>query len=199
MRYGLLCVLALQLCGAGLLPAQEPPANDSTPPNAQGQTSPATPSNASGADKNGSDKTSAPVAPKPPDKKDQVLAPTGTVINLFATTNSVSLNVPVDIVATAIENGADVGTGSGATTKGAGTPVQTRTGPRPIEALRVGDLVLAQDTTTGALGFRPVLFTHHNPPSKTQAPLDFVSATRVSTSRMIGSSTSGGGGSPSGW
>ncbi|HWE35775.1 MAG TPA: polymorphic toxin-type HINT domain-containing protein [Isosphaeraceae bacterium] len=50
---------------------------------------------------------------------------------------------------------------------GAGTLVRTRTGPRPIEEIRVGDLVLAQDTTTGALSFRPVLFTHHNPPSKT--------------------------------
>ena len=33
---------------------------------------------------------------------------------------------------------------------GAGTPVRTLTGPRPIESIRVGDRVLAQDTTTGA-------------------------------------------------
>ena len=57
-----------------------------------------------------------------------LLAPTGTVINLFAGSNSVSLNSEVDITATAIENGADVGTGTGSTTRsGAGTPVQNGT------------------------------------------------------------------------
>jgi hypothetical protein len=57
-----------------------------------------------------------------------LLAPTGTVINLFATANSVSLNSQVNIVATAIENGVDVGSGSGSTgTAGAGTPVQNGT------------------------------------------------------------------------
>src|SRR5512140_2970256 len=58
-----------------------------------------------------------------------LLAPTGTVINMFATSNSVSLNSSVDIVATAIENGRDVGSGSGTTTAsaGAGTPVQNGT------------------------------------------------------------------------
>lgn len=49
----------------------------------------------------------------------------------------------------------------------AGTPVRTLDGPRPIEAIRVGDQVLAQDTSTGALGFHPVVFVHHNPPGKT--------------------------------
>ena len=39
----------------------------------------------------------------------------------------------------------------------AGTPVRTRTGPRPIESLEVGDHVLSQDTATGALQFKPVL------------------------------------------
>lgn len=60
-----------------------------------------------------------------------LLAPTGTVINLFAGTNSVSLNSQVQITATAIENGVDVGTGTGAGTgtsrAGAGTPVQNGT------------------------------------------------------------------------
>ena len=59
-----------------------------------------------------------------------LLAPTGTVINLFATSNTVSLNTQVDIIATAIENGTDVGSGTGATTTssaGAGTPVQNGT------------------------------------------------------------------------
>ena len=57
-----------------------------------------------------------------------LLAPTGTVINLFATANTVSLNSEVSIVATAIENGVDVGSGSGSTgTAGAGTAVQNGT------------------------------------------------------------------------
>jgi hypothetical protein len=56
-------------------------------------------------------------------------APTGTVINLFAAANSVSLNSSVDVIATAIENGRDTGTSTGTTssTAGAGTPVQNGT------------------------------------------------------------------------
>ena len=49
----------------------------------------------------------------------------------------------------------------------AGTPVRTLEGLRPIEAVQVGDQVLSQDATTGALGFQPVVFVHHNPPGKT--------------------------------
>jgi len=50
---------------------------------------------------------------------------------------------------------------------GAGTMVQTLSGPRAIETLAVGDLVLTQSTATGALGYQPILVTHHNPPSGT--------------------------------
>ena len=50
---------------------------------------------------------------------------------------------------------------------GAGTPVRTADGSRPIEALRVGDRVLAQDTRTGGLSFRPVLGIFHNRPAPT--------------------------------
>jgi Pretoxin HINT domain len=50
---------------------------------------------------------------------------------------------------------------------GAGTPVQTIAGPRAIESLRVGDRVLTQDTSSGSLGYRPILVVHHNPPSAT--------------------------------
>lgn len=50
---------------------------------------------------------------------------------------------------------------------GAGTLVRSLSGSRPIEDLCVGDLVLTQDTKTGALSYRPVLVVHHNPPSKT--------------------------------
>ncbi len=56
---------------------------------------------------------------------------------------------------------------SGISCFGAGTAVQTLTGPQPIETLKVGDLVLSQSTSTGALGYQPILVTHHNPPSST--------------------------------
>jgi hypothetical protein len=49
----------------------------------------------------------------------------------------------------------------------AGTPVHTRDGHKPIETVLVGDQVLAQDVTTGSLGFHPVTVVHHNAPSKT--------------------------------
>ncbi len=50
---------------------------------------------------------------------------------------------------------------------GAGTTVRTLDGPRPVEAIRVGDRLLTQDTTTGALAFRPAVAIYHNPPSAT--------------------------------
>ncbi len=43
---------------------------------------------------------------------------------------------------------------------GAHTPVWTNDGIKPIEVIRAGDLVLAQDTTSGALSFAPVLMIH---------------------------------------
>ena len=49
----------------------------------------------------------------------------------------------------------------------AGTPVRTPEGRKPIEEVRVGDLVLSQDVTTGALGFQPVLAVHHDAPDPT--------------------------------
>ena len=50
---------------------------------------------------------------------------------------------------------------------GAGTMVHTLEGPRPIESIRSGDRVLAQDTKTGSLGFRPVMAIFHNKPAPT--------------------------------
>ncbi len=50
---------------------------------------------------------------------------------------------------------------------GAGTPVHTRDGLKPIESIQVGDLVLSQHPRTGALSFEPVMALHHNPPSRT--------------------------------
>ena len=50
---------------------------------------------------------------------------------------------------------------------GAGTLVRTLTALKPIEDLIVGEQVLTQNTKTGALAYRPILVTHHNPPSKT--------------------------------
>jgi hypothetical protein len=49
----------------------------------------------------------------------------------------------------------------------AGTTVLSRTGPRPIERLEVGDQVLSQDPKTGVLGFRPILAVFHNKPAAT--------------------------------
>lgn len=49
----------------------------------------------------------------------------------------------------------------------AGTPVQTLSGPVPIEDVKVGDLVLSQDVETGDVSFKPVLLTHASPPAAT--------------------------------
>ncbi|WP_435008480.1 polymorphic toxin-type HINT domain-containing protein [Tundrisphaera lichenicola] len=49
----------------------------------------------------------------------------------------------------------------------AGTTVRTIEGDRAIETVRAGDLVLAQDTGTGALTYQPVVTAFHNPPSAT--------------------------------
>lgn len=61
-----------------------------------------------------------------------LLAPTGTVINLFPATTSVSLNSEVTIIATVIENGVAASgsggpTGGTTTRSGNGTPVQNGT------------------------------------------------------------------------
>ena len=45
----------------------------------------------------------------------------------------------------------------------AGTPVATPNGPKPIETLRVGDLVLARDEATGSVDYKPVLRTYVTP------------------------------------
>jgi hypothetical protein len=50
---------------------------------------------------------------------------------------------------------------------GQGTPVLTLTGAAPIELLRIGDLVLSQDTQTGSLSYEPVVGLHQNPPMAT--------------------------------
>jgi hypothetical protein len=50
---------------------------------------------------------------------------------------------------------------------GAGTPVQTLTGPRAIESIQVGDRVLTQDVSNGGLEFAPVLTVFHNRPAET--------------------------------
>ena len=43
---------------------------------------------------------------------------------------------------------------------GAETTLLTIAGSQPIEAIRAGDLVLTQDTSSGALAFTPVLMIH---------------------------------------
>jgi tetratricopeptide (TPR) repeat protein len=49
-----------------------------------------------------------------------------------------------------------------------GTLVNTMTGPRAIESVALGDLVLSQHDETGALSFQPVLRTYQNPPNQTR-------------------------------
>jgi hypothetical protein len=49
----------------------------------------------------------------------------------------------------------------------AGTFVNTISGPRPIESIRVGDRLLSQDARTGSLSFEPVVRVFHNRPNKT--------------------------------
>ena len=50
---------------------------------------------------------------------------------------------------------------------GAGTLVRTLDGPRSIEDIREGEPILTQNTTTGALGYHPVIVAYHNPPNAT--------------------------------
>jgi tetratricopeptide (TPR) repeat protein len=49
----------------------------------------------------------------------------------------------------------------------AGSLVHSIDGPRPIESIQVGDLVLSQDTTSGDLSFQAVVAVHHNKPQPT--------------------------------
>jgi len=48
-----------------------------------------------------------------------------------------------------------------------GTPVRTLLGPKPIETLRVGDQVLSENPSSGALSYQPIVVVYHNPPSPT--------------------------------
>ena len=57
--------------------------------------------------------------------------------------------------------------GSGCECLGKGTPVHTINGIRPIEEIRIGDRVLSQNPQNGALEYRPVTASYHNPPSTT--------------------------------
>ncbi|MDR3636381.1 MAG: polymorphic toxin-type HINT domain-containing protein [Isosphaeraceae bacterium] len=50
---------------------------------------------------------------------------------------------------------------------GKGTLVRTLFGLQPIETLRIGDRILAEDPGTGALSYQPIVVVRHNPPSPT--------------------------------
>ncbi len=54
---------------------------------------------------------------------------------------------------------------------GAGTLVRTIDGPRPIESIKVGDRLLSQKTSSGALTFQPVLAVHHTKSAACSASL----------------------------
>ena len=56
---------------------------------------------------------------------------------------------------------------TGSSCFGSGTPVWTRQGQRAIDAIRIGDVVLTQESKTGALSFAPVLAVFHNKPAPT--------------------------------
>ncbi len=63
----------------------------------------------------------------------------------------------------------------------AGTPVWTQAGPRPIELIEPGDMVLAQNPESGELDFRPVLQTTLGKPVpvvRIQLPKESLTATR---------------------
>jgi len=49
----------------------------------------------------------------------------------------------------------------------AGTPIWTASGMRPVEKIKVGDLVLSQDAETGELALKPVLRTTIRPRGQT--------------------------------
>lgn len=131
-----------------------------------------------------------------------LLAPTGTTINLFATSNTVSLNSSVDIVATAIENGTDVGTGTnGATsTAGAGTPVQNGTlisftttigTIEPSEAHTHNGQVTVKLVTTGQSGTATITAYSGGASKTLQLKVGTAAASRViltATPQSLGSS-----------
>src|SRR5688572_19490685 len=61
-------------------------------------------------------------------EKMPLLAPPGTVITMVSTTNVLAVNGSTDVVAVLIENGtSDPGTGGGAASPSAGTPVHNGT------------------------------------------------------------------------
>ncbi|MBI2824731.1 MAG: hypothetical protein HYX69_08600 [Planctomycetia bacterium] len=63
----------------------------------------------------------------------------------------------------------------------AGTPVWTMTGPMPVEQVKVGECVLAQDPATGELAYKPVMATTVRPASPViavRAGGDTIRATR---------------------
>jgi hypothetical protein len=62
----------------------------------------------------------------------------------------------------------------------AGTQVLTFSGPRAIEDLSAGDLVLSRNTATGVLGYLPILIVYHNPPNVTYR-IDLGSESMVAT------------------
>lgn len=134
-----------------------------------------------------------------------LLAPTGTTINVFATSNTVSLNSSVDIVATAVENGTDVGSGTGGTsTAGAGTPVQNGTlisftttigTIEPSEAHTHNGQVTVKLVTAGQSGTATVTAFSGGASKTLQIKVGTAAASRVALTASPQSLGSGGGSS----
>lgn len=127
-----------------------------------------------------------------------LLAPTGTVITLLSTSNSVSLNSSATIIATVIENGQAAGTGTGTgvtttTTSGAGTPVQNGTlisftttigRIEPADARTHNGQVSVQLMTTGQSGTATVTAYSGGASSTLQLKIGAAAATRVQMSAI---------------
>ena len=136
-----------------------------------------------------------------------LLAPTGTVITLLSTSNSVSLNSTVDIIATVIENGQSAGTGTGTGTtssgsSGAGTPVQNGTlisftttigRIEPADARTHNGQVTVKLITTGQSGTATVTAYSGGASSTLQLKIGAAAATRVQMSAIPRTLPSSGG------
>jgi adhesin/invasin len=137
-----------------------------------------------------------------------LLAPTGTVITLLSTSNTVSLNSTVDLVATVIENGqatGGTGTGTGVVSSGgsgAGTPVQNGTvisftttigHIEPNEARTHNGQVTVRLVTSGQSGTATITAYSGGASASLQLRIGTAAASRIQVSASPQTVGSGGG------